>query len=53
MWLWIGASPLWWLFGFPVGGAFFLLSGASLPLFVGMVVVLAVMALMARAALNY
>ena len=53
MWLWIGASPLWWLFGFPLGGAFFLLSGPSLPLFVAMVVVLVGMGLMARAALNY
>jgi hypothetical protein len=53
MWLWIGALPLWWLFGFPFGGAFFLVSGASLPLFVAMVVVLAGMGLMARAALNY
>ena len=53
MWLWIGASPLWWLFGFPFGGAFFLLSSAPPPLFVAMVVVLASMGLMARATLNY
>jgi hypothetical protein len=47
--------PLWWLFGFPFGGAFFLVSGASLPLFVGMVVVLAVMGLMAapRSTIRY
>ena len=53
MLLWIGALRLWWLFRFPFGGAFFLLSGASLPVFVAMVVVLAVMGLTARAALNY
>ena len=53
MWLWIGAWPLWWLFGFPFGGTLYLLSAASLPLFVAMVVVLAGTGLMARAAFNY
>ena len=53
MWLWIGASPLWWWFGFPFGGALFLLSAPSLPMFVAMVVVMAGMALTVRAALNY
>jgi hypothetical protein len=53
MWLWIGASPLWWLFGFPFGGAFFVLGSPSLPLTVAMVVVLLGMGLLARWALNY
>ena len=53
MWLWIGASPLWWWLGFPFGGAFFVLLSPSLPLFVSMVAVLIGMGLLARSALNY
>jgi hypothetical protein len=53
MWLWIGASPLWWLFGFPFGGAFFVLGLPSLSLSVAMIVVLLGMGLLARSALNY
>jgi hypothetical protein len=53
MWLWIGGSPLWWLFGFPFGGAFFVLGLPSLPLTVAMIVVLLGMGLLAQSALNY
>ena len=53
MWLWIGASPLWWSFGFPFGGALFVLASPSLALTVAMLVVLVSVGLVARAALNY
>jgi hypothetical protein len=55
MWIWFAASPLWWLFGLPVGAVtpLFLLWPPALTSLVAMLVVLAGGALLSRRALNY
>ena len=52
MWLWFGSLPFSWYFGIPIFGAFAPLS-VSLPAVLAMLVVLAVMGVAARQALNY
>jgi hypothetical protein len=52
VWLWFGPFPLSWFFGIPFFGVFAPLT-VSLSAMLAMLVVLAVMGLVARQALNY